>query len=194
MLPSHILIRFSIILTSTPRSFKWSLCLRFICGNPVRTSPLPTCYMARPSHSSIFDYASKIWWGVRLIKLLNISLPHSPTISSHLGQISSSAPYSWTSLDYIPPSMSQIKFHTHTNQLEKTVCELLWLLLLLCCCQLSQAFSPWYFPWTSGDLHRLGFKFQTAVLSTLCEMCPFLAVFMYWIYCIFYWYGFQIFL
>ena len=33
---------------------------------------------------------------------------------------------------------------------------------------LSQAFSSWYFSWTSGDPHRSGFKFHTAVLSVLC--------------------------
>jgi hypothetical protein len=37
-------------------------------------------------------------------------------------------------------------------------------------CLLSQAFSSWYFPWTSGYVHRSGFKFHTAVLSVLCVM------------------------
>jgi hypothetical protein len=32
---------------------------------------------------------------------------------------------------------------------------------------LSQAFSSWYFSWTSGDPHRSGFKLHTAVLSVL---------------------------
>ena len=35
-------------------------------------------------------------------------------------------------------------------------------------CLLSQIFSSWYFSWTSGDPHRSGFKFHTAVLSVLC--------------------------
>ena len=35
---------------------------------------------------------------------------------------------------------------------------------------LSQAFSSWYFSWTSGDPHRSGFKLHTAVLSVLCVM------------------------
>jgi hypothetical protein len=34
----------------------------------------------------------------------------------------------------------------------------------------SQAFSSWYFSWTSGDPHRSGFKLHTAVLSVLCVM------------------------
>ena len=37
-------------------------------------------------------------------------------------------------------------------------------------CLLSQAFSSWYFSWTSGDPHRSGFKLHTAVLSILCVM------------------------
>jgi hypothetical protein len=37
-------------------------------------------------------------------------------------------------------------------------------------CLLSQAFSSWYFSWTSSDPHRSGFKFHTAVLSVLCVM------------------------
>ena len=201
MLPSHILISFSIILTSTPRSFKWSLSLRFICGNPVSTSPLPTCYTARPSHSSIFDYASKIWWGVRLIKLLNISLHHS----SHVAQISSSAPHSWTPFAYVPPSVSQIKFHKHTNQLAKRVSELLLLLLLLLllCCLLSHALSSWYsiiiiiiiimlllllslVTWTFFLVLLLNqwrfppLKLQVSGCSNfrICVICPFFAVFM----------------
>ena len=35
---------------------------------------------------------------------------------------------------------------------------------------LSQAFSSWYFSWTSGDPHRSRFKLHTAVLSVLCVM------------------------
>ena len=37
-------------------------------------------------------------------------------------------------------------------------------------CLLSQAFSFWYFSWTSGDPQRSGFKLHTAVLSVLCVM------------------------
>ena len=32
-------------------------------------------------------------------------------------------------------------------------------------CLLSQAFSSWYFSWTSGDPQSSGFKFHTAVIS-----------------------------
>ena len=37
-------------------------------------------------------------------------------------------------------------------------------------CLLSQAFSSWYFSWTSDDPHCSGFKLHTAVLSVLCVM------------------------
>ena len=42
---------------------------------------------------------------------------------------------------------------------------------------MSQAFSAWYFSWTSGDPHRSGFKFHTAVLSVLMCDVPSRAVF-----------------
>ena len=37
-------------------------------------------------------------------------------------------------------------------------------------CLMSQAFSSWYFSWTSGDPHHSGFKLHTAVLSILCVL------------------------
>ena len=37
-------------------------------------------------------------------------------------------------------------------------------------CLLSQAFSSWYFYWTSDDPHCSGFKLHTAVFSVLCVM------------------------
>ena len=43
-------------------------------------------------------------------------------------------------------------------------------------CLLSQAFSSWYFSWTSGDPYRSGFKLHTVVLSVLCDV-PSTAVF-----------------
>ena len=48
-------------------------------------------------------------------------------------------------------------------------------------CLLSQAFSAWYFSWTSGDPHRSGFKFHTAVLSVLLLLLLLLLLLIYWI-------------
>jgi hypothetical protein len=38
------------------------------------------------------------------------------------------------------------------------------------CCLLSQAFPSWHFSGTTGDPHRSGFKFHTAVLSVFCVL------------------------
>jgi hypothetical protein len=29
-----------------------------------------TCYMPRPSHSSLFKHPQNVWWGVQIIKFL----------------------------------------------------------------------------------------------------------------------------
>jgi hypothetical protein len=82
--PSYFIkIHFTIILSSTSRSFKWSLSLRSLHQNTVRTSPrLHTCYMHRSSHSSRFDRPDNIWWWVQIIQSSLCSL-HS-TVTSFL--------------------------------------------------------------------------------------------------------------
>ena len=72
MPPSNFLkVCFNVILPSTPGSSKWFLSLRSPYQNTVCTAPLPqTCYMPRPSHSSLFDHPNNIWWGVESIKFL----------------------------------------------------------------------------------------------------------------------------
>jgi hypothetical protein len=71
---------------------------------------------------------------------------------------------------------------------------LLLLLLLLLLCILSQAFSSWYFSWTSGDPHRSGFKLHTAVLSVLCVIFQvyYYYYYYYYSYCCYCQYNFRV--
>ena len=56
--PSRLLnMHFIIILSSAPRSSKWSLSFRFFHQNPIYTSRLShSCHMPHPPHSYWFDY------------------------------------------------------------------------------------------------------------------------------------------
>jgi len=54
----------------------------------------------------------------RSLSSLLYSFLHSPVTSFLLGSKFSSAPYSQTSSAYVPPSMWESKFHTHTKQHE----------------------------------------------------------------------------
>ena len=66
-----LMIHLNIIPPSTPVYSKWSFSLKFPHLNPVYTSHLPhTWYMARPSHSSQFNYPNNIGWWIQFIKLL----------------------------------------------------------------------------------------------------------------------------
>jgi hypothetical protein len=68
--PSRLKIHLNIIPPSKPGSSKWSLSLRFLHQNHVRTSRPHTCYIRRPSHSYWFDHPNNIWSAVQIIKLL----------------------------------------------------------------------------------------------------------------------------
>jgi hypothetical protein len=72
--PSHLISLRSIIIyypSSTLRSSKWSLSLRFAHQKPIRIFlHFHTCYMPRPSQSPWFDYPNIIWWGVQIMKIL----------------------------------------------------------------------------------------------------------------------------
>ena len=78
--PSHFIkIQLNIIITSMPRSFKWSPSLRFPHQSSACTSPLPhTCYMPWTSHSSLFDYPNNTGKEYKAQTYLLCSLLHSP--------------------------------------------------------------------------------------------------------------------
>ena len=58
---------------SYSRSSKWSLSFRFPHQNPVCTSPLlHMCHITCPSHTSLFDHSSNIWWRILFMKLFTM--------------------------------------------------------------------------------------------------------------------------
>ena len=87
-LPLFLNIHLIIIFSSTRGFSKWSLSLIFSHQNPVYTSPLPhTCYMHRPTHSSLFDHPNNIVWRYRLLSSSLCSFLHSPVTTSLWGNL-----------------------------------------------------------------------------------------------------------
>jgi hypothetical protein len=117
-LTSHFLnIHLNIIVPSTPRSSKWSLCLRFLHQIPVYISTLPhTCYVPRPPHSSWFISRTILSEKYRSFSSSLCSFLHSLITSSLFGPIFSSVPYSQKPKTFVPPSVWATKFHTYTKQ------------------------------------------------------------------------------
>ena len=118
---SHFLetnFSFNIIFPSTHRSSKWSLSVRSPHQNPVRSSPVPihaTC----PSHLIFLDFITRILFDEQYGSFSSsiCSFLHSPVTSSLLGlNILLSTLFSNILSLCSSFSITQTKFHTHTNQ------------------------------------------------------------------------------
>jgi len=70
------IVCFNIILSSMPRSYRWSVSLMFPHHSIVWTSLLlHMCHMPNPSYSSWFYHPNIVWWGVQLMGLLIMQYP-----------------------------------------------------------------------------------------------------------------------
>jgi len=116
--PFHFLeIHFKITLPSTPRSSRWSLSPQVSPPNPyVQISSSP--YLLNYPPISTF----LIWLPEYLVRITDNKAPCHVVFSIPLlprpsqDQTSSSAPSSQTPSAYLPPSVWENKFHTHTKQ------------------------------------------------------------------------------
>ena len=118
--PSYLFqIHFSITLPSTFTSFKCSFPPALPNKIPYASFPFPihaTC----PTNFVLLDLMTQITFGEtsRQWSFWLCSLLHSSAASTSLAQISSSAPYFRTPSAYVPPSMWETKFQTHTKQVK----------------------------------------------------------------------------
>jgi len=102
-----------------PPIYAWVFQMVFPSGLPIKNlyalllAPLrATC----SAYLNLLNLITRIISGeqYRSVNSSLCSFPHSPVISSLLGTNIPSAPYSATSIAYIPPSTPATTFHTHT--------------------------------------------------------------------------------
>jgi hypothetical protein len=79
------------------------------------SSSTPLVLHARPSHTSRLEYSNYAWESTNYEYPRYAVFSILPSLNLSSVQISSLAPCSRTLSAYVPPSMSEIKFHTHTK-------------------------------------------------------------------------------
>ena len=121
--PSHFLkIHLYIIFPFTPWHSKWNFPSDF-STKPLYAPLLSTVHATCPAYLILLDFITTIIFGeeYRSYSSSLCSFLNSPVTWSLLGpnNLLSSAPYSQTPSDYVPPAMWGTMFHTHTKQQAK---------------------------------------------------------------------------
>jgi hypothetical protein len=120
-IPSHpisLRSKFGTVHPPTSCSFQWCRSFWLSHQYPICIPLLPhSCYMTHPSHSSWLDHSNCTWRRVRYDATHYAVFSHLLSLHPSLVQISSSTPCSQTHRlrVYVPPLMSETKFHSNTE-------------------------------------------------------------------------------